>query len=160
MTPDINRWHCHHDIRLRLSGDTVATHSARVASLCHSLAARIGHPLHDSDLLRAARDHDRPERVLGDMPGPAKVRFPDLAAAYAKAEAQVMAEMGLSWTLTPMEADMLDLADKLDAFLWAKRCGVTGPEWDEAEARLMVKALRIDPRAYDWINEQIKKGMK
>ena len=48
MTPDINRWHCHP--ALRNSGDTVSAHSARVASLCHSLASRIGYPLHDSDV--------------------------------------------------------------------------------------------------------------
>jgi 5'-deoxynucleotidase YfbR-like HD superfamily hydrolase len=157
MTPDINRWHCHP--ALRNSGDTVSAHSARVASLCHSLAARIGHPLHDSDLPYAALHHDAAEQVLGDMPAPAKARFPALAAAYAKAELQVLTEMGKTWNLTRTENDILTLCDKLDALMWMDRCGYTGADRDDDEARLMVKALRIDPRAYDWINEQIKKGL-
>jgi len=44
--------------------------------------------------LRAAMHHDEAERVLGDMPGPAKEAFPALAAAYAKAELSVLTEMG------------------------------------------------------------------
>jgi 5'-deoxynucleotidase YfbR-like HD superfamily hydrolase len=156
MTPDINRWHCH---PLRNSGDIVSAHSARVASLCQSLAARIGYPLHDSDLLRAALHHDDAEQVLGDMPAPAKARFPALAAAYAKAELQVLTEMGKTWNLTRTEDDILTLCDKLDALMWMDRCGYTGADRDDDEAQLMVKALRLDKRAYDWLNEQIKKGM-
>ena len=157
MTPDINRWHC--QPTLRDSGDTVSAHSARVASLCHSQAARKGYPLHDSDLPYAALHHDAAEQVLGDVPAPAKARFPALARAYARAEAHVMAEMGLAVCLPPQEAAMLDLCDKLDALMWMDRCGYTGADRDDDEARLMVKALRIDRRAYDWLNEQIKKGM-
>jgi 5'-deoxynucleotidase YfbR-like HD superfamily hydrolase len=66
------RWHAHADHRLRNSGDDIHGHQCRVAMLCHSLAAYIGHPLHDSDLPHAALRHDEAERVLGDMPGPAK----------------------------------------------------------------------------------------
>jgi 5'-deoxynucleotidase YfbR-like HD superfamily hydrolase len=92
------RWHAHADHRLRSSGDDIHGHQCRVAMLCHSLAAYIGHPLHDSDLPHAALRHDEAERVLGDMPGPAKYRFPALADAYAEAEQQVLTEMGYDWT--------------------------------------------------------------
>ena len=148
------RWHAHADHRLRHSGDDIHGHQCRVAMLCHSLAAYIGHPLHDSDLPHAALRHDEAERVLGDMPGPAKDRFPALAAAYAKAELQVLTEMGYNWTLTRKENDMLTLCDKLDAWLWARDHGVTGGEWDCALAKLRIMAHKLD--CTRWLDEQIK----
>jgi hypothetical protein len=148
------RWHAHADRRLRDSGDTIDGHQMRVVSLCVSLAASIGHPLHDSDLPLAAIKHDEAERVLGDMPGPAKDRFPALAAAYAKAELQVLTEMGYNWTLTRKENDMLTLCDKLDAWIWARDHGVTGGEWDCALANLRIMAHKLD--CTRWLDEQIK----
>jgi 5'-deoxynucleotidase YfbR-like HD superfamily hydrolase len=148
------RWHAHADRRLRDSGDTIDGHQMRVVSLCVSLAASIGHPLHDSDLTLAAIKHDEAERVLGDMPGPAKYRFPALAAAYAEVEKQVLTEMGYDWTLTDKEQDMLTLCDKLDAWLWARNHGVTGGEWDKALVQLNWIAAGIN--ATKWLDEQIK----
>ena len=148
------RWHAHEDHRLRDSGDDIDTHQSRVAFLCISLAAYIGHPLHDSDLPQAALHHDEAERVLGDMPGPAKDRFPALAAAYAKAELHVLTEMGMNWTLTRKENDMLTLCDKLDAWQFARNHGVTGGEWDCALAKLRIMAHKLG--ATKWLDEQIK----
>ena len=148
------RWHAHADPRLRNSGDTIDGHQMRVVSLCVSLAASIGHPLHDSDLPLAAIKHDEAERVLGDMPGPAKYNYPALAAAYAEAEQQVLAEMGYDWTLTDKEQDMLTLCDKLDAWQWARDHGVTGGEWDCALAKLRIMAHKLD--CTRWLDEQIK----
>jgi len=148
------RWHAHADHRLRSSSDDIHGHQCRVAMLCHSLAAYISHPLHDSDLPHAALRHDEAERVLGDMPGPAKDRFPALAAAYAEVEKQVLTEMGYDWTLTDKEQDMLTLCDKLDAWLWARNHGVTGGEWDCALAKLRIMAHKLD--CTKWLDEQIK----
>jgi len=148
------RWHAHADHRLRDSGDDIDGHQLRVASLCVSLAARIGYQLHDNDLVDAALHHDEAERVLGDMPGPAKDRFPALAAAYAKAELQVLTEMDINWTLTLKENDMLTLCDKLDAWQWARDHGVTGGEWDCALAKLRIMAHKLD--CTKWLDEQIK----
>ena len=148
------RWHAHEDHRLRHSGDDIHEHQFRVADMCIRLAARIGHPLHNSDLVDAAMYHDEAERVLGDMPGPAKDRFPALAAAYAKAELQVLTEMGMNWTLTRKEQDMLTLCDKLDAWQWARKHGVTGGEWDCALAKLRIMAHKLD--CTKWLDEQIK----
>ena len=148
------RWHSHPDARLRLSGDTVRGHSLRVRGMVARLSIDMGR--HASpDLLFAAEHHDDAEAVLGDMPGPAKDRFPALAAAYAKAELQVLIEMGLTWNLTRDEAAILDLADKLDAQLWAMRCGVDGPEWEAARAKLRRMAERLGPRAVDWLNQEL-----
>jgi 5'-deoxynucleotidase YfbR-like HD superfamily hydrolase len=151
MTADIARWHSHPDHRLRLSGDTVSAHHKRVASLCQSLAAWIGHVLTDSDLMHAALNHDAAEAVIGDMPAPCKARFPALAAAYAKAELQVLTEMGLTWNLSRKEHDMLSLCDKADALLWARKCGVTGGEWDAAEVALWKLAHGIGPDCSEWL---------
>jgi hypothetical protein len=148
------RWHAHEDHRLRNSGDDTDGHQCRVACLCISLAAYIGHTLHDSDLPVAALMHDEAERVLGDMPGPAKYNYPALAAAYAEAEQQVLTEMGYDWSLTDKEQDMLTLCDKLDAWLWARDHGVTGGEWDKALVQLNWIAAGIN--ATKWLDEQIK----
>lgn len=154
MTNDILRWHSNPNPRLRLSGDTVKNHQQRVAALCFSLAARIGHPLYNSDLIKAAMHHDDAEAVLGDMPGPAKQAFPALAAAYAAAERAVLADMGLTWHLTPEEEAMLNLCDKLDALQWAiLHNAADGEEWQRACHKLMTAAYHLG--AGDWLNEQI-----
>jgi len=126
MTHDVNRWHCHPDARLRNSGDTINLHQARVADLCDTFAAALGMDVERAQELNfAALHHDEAEKVIGDMPGPAKDRFPVLVAEYAAAEKIVLAEMGLHWDLTNFETAILHLADKLDAVLWARKFGVT-----------------------------------
>lgn len=150
------RWHQNPDPRLRNSGDTICEHQRRVASMCHSLAAAIGWPLHDSDLIYAAQHHDEAERVLGDMPGPVKKQFPALAAAYAEAESQVLTDMGLTWNLTITEDGMLRLCDRLDAYLWAKRCGVSGPEWSKAKGMIDGMAYILGQAAQDWVARQVQ----
>ena len=152
----VNRWHSHPDPTLRNSGDTIDTHQQRVMALCHSLAAAIGHPLTKSDLLRAARHHDEAERVLGDMPAPAKAQFPALAAAYLKAEISVLADADLTWNLTRIENDMLAICDRLDAWLWATAHGATGSEWNEAKANILIIASRIGPKATEWAKQEMK----
>lgn len=143
------RWHTQSNIALRDSLDTVAAHQVRVAGLCHRLAAHMGYPLTDSDLLHAALHHDEAERVLGDMPSPAKARFAALADAYAAAESAILADMGLSWTLTPKEEQMLHLCDKLDAYTWARRHGAQGPEWDGARTAIVVMSDKFNAR--EWV---------
>lgn len=127
MTHTVNRWHCHPDDRLRNSGDTIDAHQFRVSVMCDKFAISLKFP--DSrreELFFAARNHDEAEKVLGDMPVPAKERFPALAAVYAEAEKTVLLEMLLHWSLTDQEAAILHLADKLDAEIWARKHGVTG----------------------------------
>jgi hypothetical protein len=152
------RWHASSDDQLRLSGDTIDAHQARVATLCHSLAAAMGHALTDSDLIYAALHHDAAEAVLGDMPAPAKDRFPALAAAYAKAELAVLVEMGLTWNLTRREQDMLDLCDKADAYTWARKHGATGDEWDAARGKLHWRAHTLGPAAVEWLEGALDAG--
>lgn len=136
MTHTVNRWHCHPDHRLRYSCDTIAAHQYRVALMCNQFAVALGMDIDRAQELDfAARHHDEAEKIIGDIPGPAKNRFPALLAAYEAAEREVLADMGLSWSLTQQEADILHLADKLDAELWARRHGVTGShDCDELQA--------------------------
>ena len=150
----VNRWHSNADPRLRNSGDTIDAHQKRVCDMCHSAAAWLRLELIGSDLLKAALHHDEAERVLGDMPGPAKARFPALAEALAQIEAQVLREMGLSWTLTDQEAAILDLCDKLDAYEWARKCGAAiGPEWDEALVKRKKQAHALG--LSEWLEVQL-----
>ncbi len=149
----VTRFHSHP--RLRHTGDDIGEHHQRVATLCLSLSAAIGHRVYMGDLLRAAMHHDAAEAVLGDMPAPAKARFPALAAAYAKAELQVLTEMGLTWSLTRQEDAMLRLCDKLDAWQWANDHGETGAEWDAMRAELVKLAMQIGPDALEWLTEHL-----
>jgi len=158
MTADTSpiRWHTHPI--LSRAGDTVDKHHKRVTTLCHSLAAWLGHPLHDSDLIKAAGNHDAAEKILGDMPKPAKDRFPSLAAAYAKAELAVLIEMGLTWNLSRKEADMLHLCDLLDHIQFARANGVTGGEWDAALVAVWKLAHSIDADCAVWVDFQLARN--
>lgn len=158
MTHHVYRWHSHADPRLRDSKDTIEGHQIKVTGLCHALAAHLGHHAYEGDLLHAARHHDEAEKVLGDMPGPAKERFPALAEQYAVAEAQVLREMGYDWRLTEREADILCLCDRLDAWQWATGLGVTGPEWGAARDKLRRRAHAIGPDAVVWLEMQLTRA--
>jgi hypothetical protein len=144
----VMRWHAHPDTRLRNSGDTIEAHQSRVARLCIEIAARMDHTLIGSDLIRAALYHDEPERILGDMPSPAKMRFPDLAAAYERAEQEVMAELGIApFDLTKSEQAILHLADKADAWAWGQKCGVNLSD-DKRECMKIAWGLHPDAAAW------------
>lgn len=114
----VNRWHTNPDSALRNSGDTIDAHQDRVADLVSEICAQMG--LDGWHVIQAAKVHDEAERELGDMPATAKRRFPYLEEAYRRAEAEVLGEHPLDH-LTDVEQSILDLADQLDAYLWAQR---------------------------------------
>jgi 5'-deoxynucleotidase YfbR-like HD superfamily hydrolase len=70
-------------------------------------------------LIQAAEHHDDPEMWLGDPPFTAKRDFPELAAAYAQAESEVIAREGIPQPANEWEARVIKFVDKLDAYLWA-----------------------------------------
>jgi 5'-deoxynucleotidase YfbR-like HD superfamily hydrolase len=143
------RWHCHPNDALRLSGDNIDRHQEAVTQLVASLCAAIGYETDGTDILRAAQYHDEAERVLGDLPATAKERFPALAAAYAKAELEVLIEMGHTWRLSRTERRMIRLCDVLERYLYAAARGVDHPD-DLAECRALAK--RIGTSAVAWLN--------
>lgn len=157
MTRHVLRFHASQDARLRLCGDNIDMHQRRVMALCQDMAAAIGLPLHQSQLLDYARHHDEAEAVLGDIPGPAKERFPDLAAIYAKCEAVVLAEMGLGpWRLTGREKLLFQACDKLDAIMTAQKQGVTGDEWPGEIGKMKRRAADLGALAADWLDRKLR----
>lgn len=133
ITATVNRWHNNADPRLRNCGDNIDAHQARVEGLVKSLCEYLGAPA-SPDLLYAARHHDEAERVLGDMPGPVKAQYPELAAVYERLERKILADMGIVFTLTDSEARMLKFCDRLDAYHVAR--SVSAHEADEWRAAL------------------------
>lgn len=152
----VNRWHAHPDYRLRTCGDNIREHQASVEELARDLCLRMGIKPSD-DLLFAARHHDDAEEVLGDMPATAKRRFPALAAAYAKAELEILTEMGYTWSLTRQEADILKLCDMLDAY---KVMLTFAPDlasqegWQHDLAEMRKIAERLGRKAMAWVEEE------
>lgn len=154
---DVNRWHSNPHQALRNSGDTISAHQKRVRDLCESACRFIGKSF-DDYFERAALNHDAAETVLGDMPAPAKYQYPDLAKLYEEKEREILNEMGLIWNLGEIESRILKLCDKLDAALWAIKCGVDGPEYETARKLLPWIAISVDPRLVDWLNQKIQQA--
>lgn len=156
----VNRWHCHPDPRLRNSGDTIDRHQQQVAHLCEDVCAIMGWTATE-DLKRAAENHDEAERDIGDISGPAKRRWPALAAAYAKAELEVLTARGLTWNLTRRESDILRLCDLLDAWEWMQRKApdlANTPSFlcDVSDMRAIAKRLGLPAQA--WLEDRMSRA--
>lgn len=154
----VNRWHAHPDYRLRNGGETIDDHQEAVHWKVKDFCAHMGIKAND-DLICAARYHDEAERVLGDMPATAKRSFPALAAAYAKAELEILTEMGYTWSLTRQEADILKLCDMLDAYqsmLVRAPDLAANDDWQHYLAEMRKIAERIGGKAMAWLEDKIK----
>lgn len=101
-----------------LTAQTVAEHSFGVAWLCVLLK-----PLASRELLLAALAHDLGERILGDIPSPAKRLYPDIKRALDDAEQDLLDEAGLDFpsNLTTEELTILKIADIFDGMLFCIR---------------------------------------
>ena len=144
------RFHASQDARLRNYGDNISMHQMRVHLWCGQICKSLGVSV-SPDLDKASKNHDQAERVLGDVPGPAKERFWYIRLAHAIAERVVLREMGLRWTLTRQERRILAFADKADAWLIACRVGAADkPEWVEAFAKLERMAEKLGT---DWLRD-------
>lgn len=149
----VNRFHAHPDSRLRECGDTILVHQSAVEELARDLCLVMSiNP--SEDLLFACLHHDEAETILGDMPATAKRRFPALAAAYAKAELEILTEMGYTWSLTRQDADILKLCDMLDAY---KVMLTFAPDlasqegWQHDLAEMRKIAERLGGKAMAWL---------
>ena len=112
----VSRWHANPCHALRVSGDTIDAHQTRCVVLLREL-----HPRADNHLVEVVRTHDEPERILGDMPAPVKLDFPEIARAYAQAEAEIRRANGLPWVRAYTDdRRWLKLVDRLDAWTWAR----------------------------------------
>ena len=153
----VNRFHAHPDARLRNCGDTIDAHQIRVLDLAQSLAGAMGIAT-SPDLDRACLHHDDAERIVGDIPGPAKRRFPALRAAYERAELEVLTDMGLNWSLTLQEALILRVCDVLDAYHTMQKHApdlASGHGWPEDIAELRKIAEKLGPQASAWLGRAV-----
>jgi len=141
MTHDVNRWHANACPELRNSGDTISAHQKRCGALIRQLW-----PDASDELVRMAECHDEAEKMIGDMPYPAKRDFPALATVYEMAERQVMRGMGLPMPEHGIDSDKIKLVDRIDAYRWmmlhAPRLEAD-QEWEDALARIIGLANRL-----------------
>ena len=139
-TANVNRWHSHHD--LRNSGDTIRGHCRRCVVLIRAM-----NPKPTATLIAAVLHHDDIEAVLGDMPFPAKYRFPALAAAYAEAERELIEAHNIPQPANEIEREWLKLVDRYDAYLWAEAFGpddmTDQPEWRECMEDIVIRATAL-----------------
>ena len=121
----VTRYHARPEVK----AETLAEHHARTAQiLCELYFPN----LPSAELLFAALHHDVAELVVGDLPYPFKVAFPEIAKAHAQAEMveryRILRRDGHLWQ---RETDELKLADRIAAYLYAFPQDRENPEWGE-----------------------------
>ena len=136
----VRRWHSNPD--LSHVDDSVEAHAGRVAKIIAYLW-----PDASADLLRMALRHDDGEVATGDVSGEFKRLCPDMASMLSQLEAVHRVQMwGRDPVLTDLDAKRLDLADKLDAYLFAARHApevMGGDGWPEARDRILAAAYAL-----------------
>lgn len=119
-----------------------AEHSWNVAMLILKLC-----PDPSRELIRAALEHDIAEAFVGDGPGPAKRRWPDLAVALANAEKEIAFELHLQsqHALTSKEQQWLRACDSLEALLFSYEQIKMGNSY----------AMDFARNCWNWLNESV-----
>ncbi len=138
----VRRWHPNPD--LCDTFDPVAYHAGRVARICMALW-----PHCKGGLLKAALTHDDGEAgAWGDVPSPAKVAM-SFYASNEMRRAERKARHAL-WCrhvhLSATDRQRLELADKLDAFMWCQRFAPDALDrdgWPEAREWLRAQAIAL-----------------
>jgi 5'-deoxynucleotidase YfbR-like HD superfamily hydrolase len=115
---------------------TVGEHSYGVAML-----VTLVEPDCSVALLKAALTHDLHEQSTGDIPSPAKWRYPELAAAMAIAEERWEIATGLRAQLTAHEVEVLKFCDYLELLIWAIEECRLGNEYAQLAVTNMEKVL-------------------
>jgi 5'-deoxynucleotidase YfbR-like HD superfamily hydrolase len=111
----VQRFHGNPD--MAWTGQTLGHHQWGVAMLlCALFPERV-----NAAVLWEALHHDTGEMHTCDMSYPAKMRYPEAAAALAEAEGDARVWMGVpEVVLTEEEEAMLKLCDRLESLLFAK----------------------------------------
>ena len=144
------RWHTHSDPRLRNSGDDTQGHQARCAQLLFRL-----HQRPSRRLIYAVLHHDVGESMVGDLPFTTAQTWPALCAAHAEAEVDVLATMGVAFTLTAKDKDWLEFVDRLDSYLWVKVHApdlLKTPGWQQARAKLEASTTALGTYTDDMLS--------
>ncbi len=130
------RWH--QNPRMAHTGDTVGSHSDRVALIICEFW-----PDASADLLKAAIYHDLAESIVGDLTPAAK----ELCPQHRIAENAAAVANGWRVALTPQDSLRLAWADKLDALWWADWHGqAIGEDWERSREWLIYAAERMGIR--------------
>jgi 5'-deoxynucleotidase YfbR-like HD superfamily hydrolase len=138
----VRRWHC--NAAFRHVTDTTAEHSARVARLVLAMW-----PFASRELLIACLQHDDGESgAWGDISGPAKARMSAAARCELEQaeEAAIIDLWGHKTRLCDRDAKMLRLADRLDAFMFARTHAphiLDRDGWPEARAWLEAAGIEL-----------------
>lgn len=130
-----NRWHNHDNHALRNSQDTNWAHQARVAVLIWQIAPHLA----NTNMLIAALLHDAPEKETGGNPGPAK--WGTLKDVLNQRHDRYMDQHGIPMPPSVDAEKALSMADKLDAYLWARHIDPRIVDCDEWQSQLSRAAL-------------------
>ena len=136
---------CHANPDLAHVGDTNGHHQASVAQIVFHLM-----PDATINLIHAALHHDSAEQFVGDLPQPFKAVAPDFAEMHASIETAYLADIGAdtSEQLTPINAKILKLADRLAAYLHVRHVAphiLAAYGWPQDRERLIGMAWSICP---------------
>ena len=109
----VRRWHTRQYVN---GGQDIAQHTWHAVVLLLAL-----YPLASRDLILALLYHDVAERVLGDIPAPAKWNNPVLAREFERVEDETLLLLGVGYTkkLTPAERAWLAWIDRLEYMYFA-----------------------------------------
>lgn len=146
------RWHTNHQV----PSQTIADHSAGVAKFILWLDPRASYVL-----LYEALHHDDGEGGVGDMPGPAKRKYPYAADRVRLAENIERAEMKVhELALTGTEKELLRICDELDAFTWAATMAppwvVMADDWQEMKRKLITRSYKLSEEIGDKVSGWLK----
>lgn len=91
-----------------------------VAQHCYGMLCilRILEPKPSIDLIWAILAHDSPERLIGDIPRPAKWAGVVNEERIASLENEILKDVGLDYKLTPEENSWLEGLDIVELWLW------------------------------------------
>lgn len=148
----VTRWHQNPD--LNHTTDYTCGHSARVQLLILCLTQ---YP--SAELMRAALLHDLGEYFTGDIARPTKTKYPTFSAELAEMEQQaVIDNLGFEIpALSEFEQKLLNLADKLDAYLWALHhnpaVAIIAEDWKASRNILYTLAEGCGPKVLARIEE-------
>lgn len=83
------------------------------------------------ELLMSALCHDLSEAETGDIPAPAKWRYPALAEVLTEVESDYEDRMGIAFELTEKEKAILKWCDMMELVLWSAEEVLLGNRYAE-----------------------------
>jgi 5'-deoxynucleotidase YfbR-like HD superfamily hydrolase len=100
----------------------IVNHRQNVGEHTHNVLSLylILHPFPVMQTVMAIQFHDYSERHLGDVPAPAKWRYPALGEAYEETEKELLRDTGFHFRISPSEQAWLKACDAIEFMLYAE----------------------------------------